>query len=221
MFWKVSLKCLTEIAGASVSQYEEQHVTLFTLTMMQLKQVLPLNTNIRLSCSDGKDDEQNFTPNLSFFLCMFLREHGQPVEKRFNLREAFMEVHPFCGAVAYVVGAQTDRTVQEHLIEKHMLLPNRGWDCRIQQATKEQLLEHKGGDGRDQLLDVIETELRARPDDTNLNIRLVALCCSSNKLRDAVLHCQEAEKTRAVGPSLEWCSCVIQTLEVFSSILIL
>ncbi|OXB50969.1 hypothetical protein ASZ78_006219, partial [Callipepla squamata] len=60
---------------------------------------------------------------------------------------------------------------------------------------QEQLLEHKGGDGRDQLLDVIQTELRARPDDTDLNIRLVALCCSSNKLRDAVLHCQEAEKT--------------------------
>ncbi|OXB53128.1 UNVERIFIED_CONTAM: hypothetical protein H355_014214, partial [Colinus virginianus] len=38
MFWKVSLKCLTEIAGGSVSQYKEQRVTLFTLTMMQLKQ---------------------------------------------------------------------------------------------------------------------------------------------------------------------------------------
>ncbi|OXB52646.1 hypothetical protein ASZ78_004775 [Callipepla squamata] len=40
MFWKVSLKCLTEIAGASVSQDEEQHVTLFTLTMMQSKRVM-------------------------------------------------------------------------------------------------------------------------------------------------------------------------------------
>ncbi|OXB53002.1 hypothetical protein ASZ78_015539, partial [Callipepla squamata] len=48
----------------------------------------------------------------------------------------FNQVHPFCGAVGYVVGAQTDRTVQEHLIEKHMLLPNPVWDCRIQQATK-------------------------------------------------------------------------------------
>lgn len=44
MFRNVSLKCLTEIAGVSVSQYEEQFVTLFTLTMMQLKQVMfPLN----------------------------------------------------------------------------------------------------------------------------------------------------------------------------------
>jgi len=68
MFRNVSLKCLTEIAGVSVSQYEEQFVTLFTLTMMQLKQMLPLNTNIRLAYSNGKDDEQNFIQNLSLFL---------------------------------------------------------------------------------------------------------------------------------------------------------
>lgn len=43
MFRNVTLKCLTEIAGVSVSQYEEQFVTLFTLTMMQLKQVTKYN----------------------------------------------------------------------------------------------------------------------------------------------------------------------------------
>ena len=42
MFRNVTLKCLTEIAGVSVSQYEEQFVTLFTLTMCQLKQVRPI-----------------------------------------------------------------------------------------------------------------------------------------------------------------------------------
>lgn len=49
MFRNVSLKCLTEIAGVSVSQYEEQFVTLFTLTMMQLKQVTFL-INLSLDC---------------------------------------------------------------------------------------------------------------------------------------------------------------------------
>uniref|UniRef100_A0AAX7UJE3 Exportin-1 n=1 Tax=Astatotilapia calliptera TaxID=8154 RepID=A0AAX7UJE3_ASTCA len=39
MFRNVTLKCLTEIAGVSVNQYEEQFVNLFTLTMSQLKQV--------------------------------------------------------------------------------------------------------------------------------------------------------------------------------------
>lgn len=45
MFRNVTLKCLTEIAGVSVNQYEEQFVNLFTLTMCQLKQVHtdPLN----------------------------------------------------------------------------------------------------------------------------------------------------------------------------------
>lgn len=120
MFRNVTLKCLTEIAGVSVSQYEEQFVSLFTLTMMQLKQVthisktytspgvlsnrcvfltllfvfkmLPLNTNIRLAYANGKDDEQNFIQNLSLFLCTFLKEHGQLIEKRLNLRETLMEV---------------------------------------------------------------------------------------------------------------------------------
>lgn len=39
MFRNVTLKCLTEIAGVSVNQYEEQFVNLFTLTMCQLKEV--------------------------------------------------------------------------------------------------------------------------------------------------------------------------------------
>ena len=57
-------------------------------------QMLPLNTNIRLAYSNGKDDEQNFIQNLSLFLCTFLKEHGQLLEKRLNLREALMEVGP-------------------------------------------------------------------------------------------------------------------------------
>ncbi|XP_042168358.1 exportin-1-like isoform X2 [Oncorhynchus tshawytscha] len=54
--------------------------------------MLPLNTNIRLAYSNGKDDEQNFIQNLSLFLCTFLKEHGQLIEKRPNLRETLMEV---------------------------------------------------------------------------------------------------------------------------------
>ncbi|NXS08542.1 XPO1 protein, partial [Neodrepanis coruscans] len=53
--------------------------------------MLPLNTNIRLAYSNGKDDEQNFIQNLSLFLCTFLKEHGLLIEKRLNLRETLME----------------------------------------------------------------------------------------------------------------------------------
>ncbi|OXB51242.1 hypothetical protein ASZ78_003738, partial [Callipepla squamata] len=79
----------------------------------------------------------------------------------------------------------------------------------------EQLLERNGEDGWNQLLDMIQAELYARPDDTYLNIRLVALYRSSHRLRDAVLHCQEAEKKIPVESSLEWCSCVIKTYEEY------
>lgn len=54
--------------------------------------MLPLNTNIRVAYANGKDDEQNFIQNLSLFLCTFLKEHGQLIEKRPNLRETLMEV---------------------------------------------------------------------------------------------------------------------------------
>uniref|UniRef100_H9H0Z6 RAN binding protein 2 n=1 Tax=Meleagris gallopavo TaxID=9103 RepID=H9H0Z6_MELGA len=80
---------------------------------------------------------------------------------------------------------------------------------------KEQLLECKGKNGWNQLFDVIQTELYARPDDPYLNIRLVALYRSNNRLRDAVLHCQEAEKKMPVDSSLEWCLCVIKTFEEY------
>lgn len=46
------------------------------------------------------------------------------------------QVHTFYEAVGYMIGAQTDQAVQEHLIEKYMLLPNQVWDSIIQQATK-------------------------------------------------------------------------------------
>ncbi|XP_039570045.1 E3 SUMO-protein ligase RanBP2-like isoform X3 [Passer montanus] len=80
---------------------------------------------------------------------------------------------------------------------------------------KEQLLDCKGEDGWNQLFDLIQAELYARPDDVYINIRLVALYRSNNRLRDAVLHCQEAEKRIPLQSSLEWCSCVVETFEEY------
>ncbi|XP_048405127.2 LOW QUALITY PROTEIN: exportin-1-like [Stegostoma tigrinum] len=90
MFRNVTLKCLTEIAGIGVSQYE-QFISLFTLTIIQLKQMLPVNTNICLAYANGKDDEQNFIQNLSLYLCTFLKEHGILVERSSELREALLD----------------------------------------------------------------------------------------------------------------------------------
>lgn len=40
MFRNVTLKCLTEIAGVTVANYEEMFVILFTQTMMTLEEVI-------------------------------------------------------------------------------------------------------------------------------------------------------------------------------------
>uniref|UniRef100_A0A452J4I4 Uncharacterized protein n=1 Tax=Gopherus agassizii TaxID=38772 RepID=A0A452J4I4_9SAUR len=80
---------------------------------------------------------------------------------------------------------------------------------------KEQLLDCKGEDGWNQLFDLIQSELYARPDDVYVNIKLVELYRSNKRLKDAVAHCREAEKKIAMRSSLQWCSCVVQTFKEY------
>lgn len=63
-------------------------------TVCICSQMLPLSTNIKEAYKHGRDDEQNFIQNLSLFLCTFLKEHGQLIEKRTELSETLLEV---CG----------------------------------------------------------------------------------------------------------------------------
>ncbi|XP_055970618.1 E3 SUMO-protein ligase RanBP2-like isoform X2 [Sorex fumeus] len=80
---------------------------------------------------------------------------------------------------------------------------------------KEQLLDCKGEDGWNKLFDLIQSELYARPDDVHVNIRLVELYRSNRRLKDAVAHCHEAERSTALRSSLEWNSCVVKTLKEY------
>uniref|UniRef100_A0A1B6HKN2 Exportin-1 n=1 Tax=Homalodisca liturata TaxID=320908 RepID=A0A1B6HKN2_9HEMI len=82
MFRNVTLKCLTEIAGVTVTNYDAMFISLFTQTMAQLEQMLPVQTNIREAYARGQDAEQNFIQNLAMFLCTYLKEHGSLVEKK-------------------------------------------------------------------------------------------------------------------------------------------
>ncbi|XP_071961945.1 exportin-1-like [Antedon mediterranea] len=102
MFRNTTLKCLTEIAGINVSQYDEQFVVLFTLTMTQLKQMLPLDTNIKEAYANGRDDEQNFIQNLALFLCTFFKEHIQLIEKKQELSEILLEAHHYLTLISEV-----------------------------------------------------------------------------------------------------------------------
>lgn len=82
IFRNITLKCLTEIAGVSVTTYDDVFVMLFVNVMRQLEQILPLDTNIREAYAAGQDQEQNFIQNLAIFLCTYLREHGPFIEKK-------------------------------------------------------------------------------------------------------------------------------------------
>ncbi|XP_029040796.1 exportin-1 emb [Osmia lignaria lignaria] len=82
IFRNITLKCLTEIAGVTVSTYNDMFVMLFVHVMRQLEQILPLDTNIREAYATGQDQEQNFIQNLAIFLCTYLKEHGQFIETK-------------------------------------------------------------------------------------------------------------------------------------------
>ncbi|KOC68339.1 Exportin-1 [Habropoda laboriosa] len=82
IFRNITLKCLTEIAGVTVATYDEVFVMLFVNVMRELEQILPLDTNIREAYAAGQDQEQNFIQNLAIFLCTYLKEHGQFIEKK-------------------------------------------------------------------------------------------------------------------------------------------
>lgn len=45
-------------------------------------QMIPLTLNIRDAYASGSDKEQQFIQNLAMFLCTYLKEHGQLVEKQ-------------------------------------------------------------------------------------------------------------------------------------------
>ena len=54
--------------------------------------MLPLTTNIKEAYQHGQNDEQNFIQNLSLFLCTFLKEHGQLIEKKPEHKTTLLEV---------------------------------------------------------------------------------------------------------------------------------
>ena len=82
LFRNVTLKCLTEIAGlATAPQYDDAFTTLFSQTMTQLEQMLPLDIDIKAAFAKGHDAEQNFIQNLAMFLCTMLRQHGALMER--------------------------------------------------------------------------------------------------------------------------------------------
>lgn len=80
MFRNVTLKCLSEIASLTVTNYNQNFAQMFKDTMEQLDQMINPNMNMNHIYMNGTDVEQQFVQNLAMFLCTFLKEHGKLVE---------------------------------------------------------------------------------------------------------------------------------------------
>lgn len=80
MFRNVTLKCLSEIAGLTIPDYNDHFAILFKDTMIKLNEMIGSNTNMNHIYMNGSDTEQEFVQNLAMFLCTFLKEHGKLIE---------------------------------------------------------------------------------------------------------------------------------------------
>jgi exportin-1 len=86
-FRNVTLKCLTEIVSIKVGTYQDKFINLFKMTMNHLKQMLPLNLNLKDAFQVGSLEEQHFIQNLSLFITAFLKDHVGLIEKSHESRE--------------------------------------------------------------------------------------------------------------------------------------
>lgn len=54
--------------------------------------MLPPTVHMKTAHSSGSDDDQNFIQNLALFLCTFLKEHAQLIEKKTTLHPLLINV---------------------------------------------------------------------------------------------------------------------------------
>lgn len=79
---------------------------------------------------------------------------------------------------------------------------------------QERLLNRQGQQGWNQLSDLLQAELAARPADTHVNVKLVQLFCQDGRLDEAVKHCLAVERRGMLRHSLDWYTVVVHTLQV-------
>ena len=60
MFRNVTLKCLSEIAGLQLANYDHIFVALFKQTMEQFDSMIPATTNMNQVCLEVKNPSRRF-----------------------------------------------------------------------------------------------------------------------------------------------------------------
>ncbi|KAA8895473.1 CRM1 C terminal-domain-containing protein [Sphaerosporella brunnea] len=85
-FRNVTMKCLTEIGGLQVKQYQydDKLVEMFTTVMTTVSNIIPLTTDLRAIYPTSNSRDQEFIQNLALFLCNFFTPHVQLIEKHPN-----------------------------------------------------------------------------------------------------------------------------------------
>lgn len=86
-------------------------------------------------------------------------------------------------------------------------------------SLQERLLKRQGQQGWNQLFDLLQAELAARPADAHVNVKLVQLFCQDGRLDEAVKHCLAVEKSGMLSYSLDWYKVVMQTLQVSTKVM--
>lgn len=76
-FRNVTMKCLTEIGGLQVNQYQydEKLVEMFTSVMTTVSKIVPLSTDLRYVYPSSNNRDQEFIQNLALFICNFFTPH--------------------------------------------------------------------------------------------------------------------------------------------------
>ncbi|TNN03172.1 hypothetical protein fugu_000201 [Takifugu bimaculatus] len=80
---------------------------------------------------------------------------------------------------------------------------------------KERLLSCQGQQSWNQLYDLLQAELTARPADAHVNVKLVQLFNQDGRLEEAVKHCLATEKRGMLRHSVEWYTVVLHTLQEY------
>ncbi|KAG0135947.1 exportin KapK [Tuber indicum] len=85
-FRNVTMKCLTEIGGLQVNQfqYDEKLVEMFTNVMTTVSKIVPLSTDLRFVYPSSNTRDQEFIQNLALFICNFFTPHLKLIENLSN-----------------------------------------------------------------------------------------------------------------------------------------
>ncbi|KAJ2659669.1 Karyopherin transporter [Coemansia sp. RSA 1200] len=98
----VTIKCLTEIGGLEGgSEYKEQYVTLFTLAITGLREMLGDLSKIEEEWDEYDTEHQDFIQNVAMFLTSFLGSHLRLVEASAP-RDVVLQAHQYLLRISQV-----------------------------------------------------------------------------------------------------------------------